>query len=538
VLFENTISQSPWTLPSFATVLTSLYPNQHGAMTIVTRVRSSVPTLAMVLKAEGYATGAVVNASVLRPEFGLDRGFDHYDPTPSGGRRADGTTRDVLEWIDQHKDGPFLMFAHYFDPHEPYDPPAPYDTLFDQDYEGRIGNSFVLHDHFPNVVGTRFDDLHVLAPRDWDHIRALYDGEIAFTDRAVGELLGGLEDRSLNDNTLIVFLSDHGEEFFEHAGFGHGHSLYGEVIRVPLMFILPGTVSQGRTVSRQVRLIDVMPTILEILGIEADIRLEGTSLLPLLTGRGTLTQSDGMLFPPQVAFSEGMLHGSEKKGVTAHPWKLIYDFGTRQEMLFDLAADPAETCNVIDDRPEPAAPLEGMMFRTIFDVSRTWHIEMAGGTGGNTFDATIEIGDGMAIGRIYLYRLLDSEGRIVKIDPPPRINSVGSALRIEGLRTDSRVQLMVGAAAPPALPGKFDLRIDGEALAARTFVGESLRNPNGIPFTVKRRRANAASPTGPVPRPDPPYFLVWHSEPQYAGDTSVRMDEATKRELRALGYIQ
>jgi hypothetical protein len=507
-------------------------------MTIVTKVRSSVPTLAEVLKAAGYATGAVVNASVLRPEFGLDRGFDYYDPTPPEGRRADGTTQAVLEWIDSNADVPFLMFAHYFDPHEPYDPPAPYDTLFDSGYEGRIGDSFVLHDHFPNVVGTLFDDLRTLTPKDWDHIRALYDGEIAFTDRAVGELLRGLEDRDIDDNTMIVLLSDHGEEFFEHEGFGHGHSLYSEVIKVPLMFVLPGTVPGDRAVTSQVRLVDVMPTILEILGIEHDLKLEGASLLPHLTGQGTVDQTEGALFGPRVAYSEGLLHGAEEKGVSTYPWKLVYDFGTRQEMLFNLENDPKEMRNLVEDRPEPLTLLEGMLFSTIFDASRTWHIEMAGIAEGNTFDAGLEIGDGFAIGRIYLHKLFDADGRIIEVDRPPRINEVGSALRLEGLRADSPIRLVVGATGPPLLPTNFDLEIDGMSVPEKIFVGKALRNPGHVPFAVKRRRANVESPDGPMPRPDPPYFLIWHSEPRYTGDTSVKMDDKTKRELRALGYIQ
>jgi arylsulfatase A-like enzyme len=538
VLFENTVSQSPWTLPSFGTVFTSLYPNQHGAMTIVTRMRSSIPTLATVLHERDYATGAVVNASVLNPEFGMDLGFDFYDPTPPEGRRADEVTNDVLEWIDLNKSRPFLMFAHYYDPHEPYAPPPPYDERFDPDYTGRIGNSFVLHDHFPGVVSTQFDDLRALTPQDWDHIRALYDGEIAFTDAAVGRLLKGLEDLGLRDNTLIVLLSDHGEEFFEHEGFGHGHSLYGEVIRVPLMFSLPGTIGRGQVVSRQVRLVDVMPTILETLGIETDLHLEGTSLLPLMTGRARVASYPGTLFTPEVAYTEGLLHGPEKKGITSTPWKLVYDFRSRDEMLFNLDEDPAEQRNLLESRPEALSLLEGMLFTTIFSTSKSWHIEMAGSDEGNTFDATVKVGDEYSIGRIFLYKVIDSDGRIVDVDPPPVINEAGSALRIKGLRTRGTIRLAVGATGPAALPVRFDLRIDGTAATQRTFIGESLRNPTEMPFAAKWKRVTTESPGGPTPRPDRPYFLVWHSVPGYTGDTAVKMDDRTRRELRALGYIQ
>ncbi len=124
-LFENAISQSPWTLPSFGSIFTSLYPSQHGAMSAVSKMRETFPTLATILSDKGYATGAIVNASVLKHEYGINRGFEHYDPAPLEGRNADGTTRDALAWVDNNPGRPFLLFAHYFDPHEPYAPPPP-----------------------------------------------------------------------------------------------------------------------------------------------------------------------------------------------------------------------------------------------------------------------------------------------------------------------------------------------------------------------------------------------------------------------------
>jgi arylsulfatase A-like enzyme len=210
VLFTDCVSQSPWTLPSFASLFTSLYPSQHGAMTIVTRMRESFPTLAEILAEEGYATGAVINAAVLKSEYGIDRGFHFYDPTPPEGRLAAGTTRDALEWIDR-QEGPFFMFAHYFDPHEPYSPPGAYARLWERAYQGPIGDGFVLREHFPEALGTDFEPMRVFTEADWRKIVALYDGEIAYTDSAIGVLLDGLAERRLLDHTLVVFMSDHGE---------------------------------------------------------------------------------------------------------------------------------------------------------------------------------------------------------------------------------------------------------------------------------------------------------------------------------------
>ncbi|MFH1313731.1 MAG: sulfatase [Candidatus Eisenbacteria bacterium] len=537
VLLENTISQSPWTLPSFSTVFTSLYPSQHGAMSAVSRMRETFPTLAAILKEHGYATGAVVNATVLRPEYGVNRGFDYYDPPPSMGRRADGVTADVLEWIQRHNDRPFLMFAHYFDPHEPYAPLPPYDALFDAGYNGRIGNAFVLHDYFPNVVGMNFDDLRSLDEMDWDHIRALYDGEIAYTDKAIADLLSGLSDLGIRDNTLVVFLSDHGEEFFEHEGFGHGHTLFGEVIRVPLIFSLPDRLPEGMRVSRQVRLIDVMPTILSLLGISTDAHLEGIDLMPALTGNGETAPSRGALFPPGAAYSEGLLQGSERKGITAQPWKMIYDLRTRNEMLFNLEQDPAEEENLVVHKPEALALLEGMMFKSLFEMSDTWYIEMVGTAQEHTLDLKITSERGPAIGNIPLFKFFDTSGRTLDVGQV-LTSAEGHMVAVKGIQLEEPLTLAFIAEGPGAIPVNLDLRLDGKPAIENTYFGEKLKAPAQMPFALKSRPNTAQLRTGPSSRPEPPYFLIWHYESVYKGKTTTQLDEKIKGELRALGYIQ
>ena len=354
VLFENVVSQAPWTLPSFATMLTSLYPTQHGAGDIHsqaagsygTQMNTSFPPLAMMLLKQGYSTGAVINAPALAPELGVDRGFESYSATPRWDQRtADKTTEDALSWIDENRDGPFFVFVHYFDPHLDYEPPAPYDTLYDPGYTGRLGRSFTREDYGRiESILTEENDPHARA--EWDHIRALYDGEIRFTDEAVGALLDGLEERGLADNTLIVLMSDHGEEFFDHGGFEHGHTLYNELIRVPLIFSLPGRLPEAMRIGTQVRILDIMPTVLEILGIRPWTHLEGSSLVPLMTGEGEYASGGASLLPASFAYSECMLRGTEKKGLTAYPWKYVYDTITGEKMIFNLADDPGEKHNL------------------------------------------------------------------------------------------------------------------------------------------------------------------------------------------------
>jgi arylsulfatase A-like enzyme len=536
VLFENAVSQSPWTLPSFATVFTSLYPTQHGATELGKGMRSSFPTLAEVLKASGYATGAVINAPALKPEHRVNRGFDFYDTVPLGDRVADGTTDDVLGWIDGIHNQPFFMFAHYFDPHQPYSPPTPYDKLFDPGCESRIGDSFDLEGFSP-VKTEMFKEMKTLTPEDWSRIISLYDGEIAFTDREIGRLLKGLEERGLRGQTLVVFLSDHGEEFYEHGGFGHGQSLYDELIKVPLVLSLPGVFPANVRVARQVRLLDVTPTILDVLGIEAQSGFEGVSLRALLEGKGTVSARDGVLLPPDVAYAEALLTGPEQKGIVRHPWKMVYHVASKQEHLYNREDDPEEQRNLTGDSTQEFAPLEQMLFTTMLGLSGTWYVELGAGRDSHRFDLEIEAERGPSPGRIHPYRIVESSGRIADVPDEIYDRVSESVLSVDGLELKGSLTLAFQVE-PPEWPLRFEVQIDGRSAAGGTYLGEDLAGIEQNPFTVRRRRGTVISRGRPTGDLRPPYVLIWLAERDYGDDIKVEHDERTKRELRALGYIQ
>jgi arylsulfatase A-like enzyme len=536
VLFENVMSQSPWTLPSFATVFTSLYPTQHGAGTMKSMMRTSFPPLAMMLLKQGYSTGAIINAPALRREFGLNRGFEVYDTNPpSVERTADQVTEDALEWIDQHRQGPFFIFVHYFDPHLSYSPPEPYDTVFDPDYRGRIGDSFDLTE-FPRARVTNFETMKVLTEEDWNHIRSLYDGEIAFTDKAIGTLMQGIEEMGLREKTLIVFLSDHGEEFFEHGGFEHGHTHYNELLRVPMIFSFPGELARNTRVSRQVRLLDVTPTVLDFLGIEPDTHLEGISLRPLLTGVGDIEPSLVSLLPHDIAFAEAMLHGREQKSITAYPWKLIRDAVTGDEMLFNLEDDPGENTDLLTEAGDTRTVLEEVLFKTLFGLSDTWYVELAGGGADHTFDLAITTKTVAASSSFELRKVMDEKRRFVADDVLEFADGPSNVLRLEDITLSGSLTLAFQVR-PWRVPLSFDLRIDGVPAIGRTYLGESLSEPDEMPFVEKDARASESRGIPPS-RPSGPYFLVWHTTSSFKGTKEVRLDDATRKELRALGYIQ
>jgi arylsulfatase A-like enzyme len=539
VIAERAISQAPWTLPSFATVFTSLYPEQHGALRVDSRVRDSAPTLAEILRDSGYATGAVVNAPLLGPQYGLDRGFDFYDTTPiPTGRTADEVTRSALEWIEHNREGPFFLFAHYFDPHLSYSPPAPYDDVFDPDYDGPLGRTFDL-DYFSsrNASAIR-EELVGLTEADRRHIIALYDGEIAFTDSAVGALLDGLRAMGLEERTLVVILSDHGEEFFDHGGLDHGHTLFEELIRVPLILSLPGLIPANKTLSRQVRLLDIAPTILDYLDPPPYEHFEGVSLKPLIEGSGSAVSSVRALLPRGRCLSGALRRNESLRSMTAFPWKLIEDLSSGEQLLFDLERDPGEQFDVSDQNSEEVETLRYSIIRTVFGLSDAWYVRMSGDGEPHVFDLSIKVSKNDAPGNIGLHSIWTGE-RVLARDEDMTATAAGnSVLRIGELTVTDTLTLAL-MPRPRLASLEFDLRIDGEPATSRTLLGRSdYTRPHSMPFTQSVGVKVFVEGDRPVSFPDPPLYHIWHEPSRFSGRTNFKLDERAKKELRALGYIQ
>ncbi len=315
VRFDAAVSPTSWTLPSHVTLLTALPIRVHQVHVSSQRFTKQVLTLTEVLSQEGYATAGIVRGSYLDAGYGFAQGFDHYDDytvlnrdrtKPDGNATSPISLRLANEWLDSwaasERPQPFFLFLHTWDVHFPYAPPHPYDTMFDPHYEGDIVAS-------PYMRNRRINPW--MDPRDLEHVIALYDGEIRYTDDHLGRLFDSLQRLGVFDDTIIVVTSDHGDEFFEHGKKGHGQNLFDDVLRVPLVMRYPSKIPAGRVVKGQVRLMDVAPTILGLAGIEppADFGYAGDDgphpyhdLTPLLEGEPEREP------PPLVAF--GDLYGS------------------------------------------------------------------------------------------------------------------------------------------------------------------------------------------------------------------------------------
>ncbi|MGA1796888.1 MAG: tetratricopeptide repeat protein [bacterium] len=323
VLFTRAFTPVPITLPSHVTILTGLYPLQHGVRNNGNYLLDpEVLTMAEVMKDHGLHTGACIGAFVLDSLFGLDQGFDFYeDSLPKEGaaailleneRRGEEVTRAGLDWLSALREGPFFLWLHYFDPHAVYLPPSP----FREQYKGH-----------------------------------LYDGEIAYTDHCIGDLFLGMERLGLMDKTAVILTSDHGEGLGEHGEPTHAIFVYDTTMHVPLIIHDPlGTIPAGR-IDEMVSTLDILPTVLDLFGIPlkgaSTKTLPGKSLLPLMTGNGHSFDREILL---ESLYPEENFGWSRIEGIRTPEWKFV---SAPRPEVYNLAHDPKEGTNLY---PQDAGP--------------------------------------------------------------------------------------------------------------------------------------------------------------------------------------
>ena len=319
VLFERAYSQIAVTGPSHTTMLTGTGPWTHGTLLNGIPIREELVSLPQILRDNGYRTAAFVSAYVLEGELGFDRGFDiyddelgafpglgdlvffrsvamlrrHFDPDMVVERRGDRTTDKAITWLEG-RDEPWFLWVHLFDPHGPYEPPAPYDSSYAAGLQPRVQQGTLVVDQY-DVAPYLRASLDGVTSVPW--VVAQYDGEIAYADAQLGRLLDHLESRSLLDSTLVVVNGDHGESLGEHdVWFDHGDDLYDPSTWVPLAIKAPGGAHAGAAVADPVELVDLAPTILDLLDLPAAQGMEGRTLRDTMQGTGHRIQARGLCF--------------------------------------------------------------------------------------------------------------------------------------------------------------------------------------------------------------------------------------------------
>jgi arylsulfatase A-like enzyme len=330
VVFERAIAQASSTLPSHRALFQSR---------LASHTTEDAPVLAEVLARAGFRTAAFTGGGNVSAAFGFARGFEVYDEDRGG---LPASLPKVEAWLREHAGERFFLFLHTYDIHLPYDPPPPFDTMFGEAYAGPVTGptSRRLLREQRGLDGADRRSAAKLTPADRDRLVALYDGGVRYTDGNVAALRALLERLGLDGTTALVLYSDHGEEFLDHGSWIHSHTVYDELVRVPLIWHAP-RLAPGR-VMQQVRLVDVAPTLLHMLGVPLPTSFAGRSLAPLLARR-----SD----PARPAVSEM----GRNRSLAVWPWKLVLGAGAPR--LFDLSRDPRELRNLAAKEPERVARL-------------------------------------------------------------------------------------------------------------------------------------------------------------------------------------
>lgn len=321
VLFSSAFCQTPLTLPSHSSLFTGEYPGTHGVRDNGGfYLEQGSLTLAEVLQRSGWMTSAFVSAFVLDSRWGLNQGFEVYHDNFDFSRyktigldtvqRRGGETMDAfLAWLAENGGRKFFSWIHLYDPHSPYDPPEPFKSRFPDTLDG------------------------------------LYDGEIAYVDSLIGTVLQSLEKLGILEKTVIVIAGDHGESLGDHAEDTHGFFVYDTTLRVPLILKLPGTAFQGQIVKSQVELIDLLPSLLQILGLPVPREVQGRSFLPELVGRAS--RADRSVYAE--SFYPLYHYGwSELRSLRNREYKFI---DAPRPELYDLVSDPGETRDLSSLRP-------------------------------------------------------------------------------------------------------------------------------------------------------------------------------------------
>ncbi len=369
VLYERAFAQIPVTGPSHASIMSGVYPWTHETLANGVAMPEHVPVLSETLGGQGYRTAAFVSAFVLDGVFGYGRGFHVYDDallTPKGlyslsvmrvweqvrvrlgsisdlERRGDRTVDEALAWMATTKeDEPFFLWVHLFDAHGPYEPPAPFDTRY---YQGDPRDPSVsTMDQATGLASYLLPSLSGITDLRWP--LAQYRGEIAFCDAQLGRLLGGLEESGHADDTVLVVVADHGESLTEHGYyFNHGSKLYEPSMRVPLVIVAPGKMPAGTRSSEVVENIDLLPTILDLLGLAVPDDLPGTNLAAVSAGEGEVGQAITVTYDRDLNRSEGETMRYRMIGIRTSRFSFVYHEKGPQE-FYNLVEDPQELNNL------------------------------------------------------------------------------------------------------------------------------------------------------------------------------------------------
>jgi len=375
LVFENCQVQATWTKPSTASLLTSLYSFSHGIVNDYDTIPKGAATMAGQLRAAGYVTAGIVANPFAGRVSGLQRGFDYLDEwaviqryrkdAEDRGTDSAAVNKIVFPWLEQHRDEPFFLYVHTTDPHAPYRPPVGFEEKFANPAETAEFNRTYKRlvdkrEYGGGAVVNRAGCLRNGVNPDRFIHQAIdrYDGEILHNDWSLEQLVEKLKQLGILDNTLIVVVSDHGEEFWEHGWTAHGQSLYQELAHGVLLMWNQKLIPAARRVAEPVQLIDVMPTVLDLLSLKIPDVVQGQSLAPFAMGQSFERRGPVMTSRYASPHAKGFVpeNGTDTVALLDSNWKLIYrdkakEVGMNKVELYDRRTDPGDSNNVAAQHP-------------------------------------------------------------------------------------------------------------------------------------------------------------------------------------------
>ncbi|HPQ69668.1 MAG TPA: sulfatase [bacterium] len=531
VRFEKAYATSPWTLPSHASAMTSLYPTEHRAIDEKINIDIDAPMLAEQMKKAGFNTAAFVSHYYLSAEYGFDRGFNDFYIKPNA--KADEMIAKTTKWLKANKDESFFVFLHLFDPHTPYQPPPDY-----------------AKKHYPTdtkvyVSGETKDVIEVM--QTWPSERAkeikralsaLYDGEIDFVDNQLEVLFKWLQQNKLDQNTVIILMADHGEEFMEHGMMEHGFTLYEEQVRVPFLWYFPAGLPGGKVVDAPVSLVDLMPTLLDFLGLPpVDQPISGKSLMPAIKGEP---------FPDRYLLTETTRQGPDRVSIIKDGLKYMYspEFAlngrTFGEFLFNLKDDPAEETDLMPSEPDVAGKLSGELFSSgLYIQRRAWHVRW----GQAPKPVRIRGQIGATPGKfIYIYKAntiygTDERGLMTSLEYPLDKKDPQKLQFLALCERDNGVSFMTE---PETGPVAFHFFVEGREQTRNILLGNKTTHPGSGNFTLSneiKREPGLNAPSGGI--------LIWN-EPIWVNSKQIlraevgdpiQLSPEVIEQLRSLGYL-
>ncbi len=515
VVFDTAVSQASWTKPSVASLMTSLLPGRHRAVQLRDPLDVGHVTLAEMLEAKGFATGAAIANSVIYLQgSNFEQGFDSFaglhgpQNRPSKTVEAAPVVDAALAWLDARRGFPTFLYVHTMDPHVPYTPPPPFDRKY---------APHPIDGHPAEDPRTDFKE-----PEDRDRMIAQYDGEIAYGDQEFGRFVAGLKQRGLYDRALVVFMGDHGEEFRDHGKWLHGRSVFDELIHIPMIVKFPQQRDAGKRIRQQVQEVDVLPTILEEQGLPVPQRpaIAGEPLQGVVAG--TITE--------RPAVAEISHRGYVAHGMRTGKDKYVRRFSPEEdELYFDLVRDPKELVNRLAENAERVRQLrdgvEAAMasnpYRHTLQFRGTGAYEVKLRTGG-----WIEGVEAEGLGAQESYDVQGNGRKLaLKIRPKqgqPReiafsVRPVGAPVWIEGTR-------------------------DGRPLRpADLFLAQEAVHPDAVPTKLPEIEGSPENENAPIlhvfepPKTDQNGILLWLRPVK--GQKTIEIDKEDCERLKALGYV-